>query len=173
MAGGAILLISLSYPIFYLIETGEVVNVLIAHIIYGIAQAPVASILTTAITEMFSFATHCTGGAIGCNAALTITGGLTPIICQWIYHLTVNIYSLDDHITSFALVHLLFVLFSKETRRDVCASLASFTQAIQPVARNSAGRLVLPRATLHVPVPLRSRTACAMSPGFAFFCPRR
>ncbi|MEM9633483.1 MAG: MFS transporter [Pseudomonadota bacterium] len=118
MAAGAILFILLSYPIFYLIETGSLINVIIACIIYGIALAPTASILTTAIAEMFPFATRCTGGAIGYNAALTIAGGLTPIICQWIYHLTGSIYSLDYYITSLALVHLLFVLFSKETKNN-------------------------------------------------------
>jgi hypothetical protein len=35
-------------------------------------SAPTASIVTAAITEMFPFATRCTGGAIGDNAAPAI-----------------------------------------------------------------------------------------------------
>jgi MFS family permease len=118
MAFGAGLFILVSYPIFYLINTGSLFNVIVACIIYGIALAPTASILTTAIAEMFPFATRCTGGAIGYNAALTIAGGLTPIICQAIYRWTDDIYSLDYYITLLAIIHLLFVLMSKETKNN-------------------------------------------------------
>jgi len=118
MGVGAGLFILTSYPIFFLIDTGDLSNVIIAMVIYGIALAPTASILTTAITEMFPFATRCTGGAIGYNVALTTAGGLTPIICQAIYGWTGDIYSLGYYITSLALVHLLFVIFSKETKNN-------------------------------------------------------
>ena len=118
MAAGAGLFILTSYPIFYLINTGSLLHVVIATIVYGIALAPTAAILTTAIAEMFPFATRCTGGAIGYNAALTVAGGLTPIICQAIYGWTGDIFSLDYYITSLAVVHLLFVIFSRETKNN-------------------------------------------------------
>lgn len=118
MAVGAVLFIVLSYPIFALISTGNLTLIIIACVIYGIALAPTASILTTAIAEMFPFATRCTGGAIGYNAALTIAGGLTPIICQYLYAWTDDIFSLAYYITLLAVVHLMFIIFSKETKNN-------------------------------------------------------
>ncbi|MEM7445785.1 MAG: MFS transporter [Pseudomonadota bacterium] len=118
MAIGAMLFIVLSYPIFALISTGNLTFVIIACVIYGVALAPTASILTTAIAEMFPFATRCTGGAIGYNAALTIAGGLTPIICQTIYGWTQDIQSLSYYITVLAVIHLMFIIFSKETKNN-------------------------------------------------------
>ncbi|CAA0094386.1 Proline/betaine transporter [BD1-7 clade bacterium] len=118
MATGAVLFILTSYPTFSFIAQGELSYAIIGLVIYAIALAPTAAVLTTAITEMFPFALRCTGGAIGYNVALTVAGGLTPLICQHIYRLTGDIYSLVYYITLMALIHLLFVLFSKETKNN-------------------------------------------------------
>ncbi|MGI9283473.1 MAG: MFS transporter [Endozoicomonas sp.] len=118
MAFGAILFILISYPMFFFIAKGELVYTMIGLAMYAVALAPTSAVLTTAITEMFPFETHCTGGAIGYNIALTFAGGLTPVICQQIYRLTGDIYSLVYYITLLALTHLLFVIFSKETKNN-------------------------------------------------------
>lgn len=118
MATGAILFILTSYPIFSFIAQKDLTYTIIGLAIYAVALAPTAAVLTTAITEMFPFALRCTGGAIGYNIALTVAGGLTPLICQKIYDFTGDIYSLVYYITLMALIHLLFVLFSKETKNN-------------------------------------------------------
>jgi len=118
MVFGALMYIGASYPIFYLLTQGTVLYAIFALMIYGVALAPTAAVLTTAITEMFPFETRCTGGAIGYNVALTIAGGLTPLICQWIYKWTGDVYSLVYYFTLIAVVHLLFVISSKETKNN-------------------------------------------------------
>ena len=108
IATGAIGFVIFSYPILWLIATGLV--------IYGIILAPVAAVVSTALSEMFPLEVRCTVSAIGYNGALVLFGGTTPIVAQLLVRFTHDIYSPCWYISIIAFIHLLFVLFSKETK---------------------------------------------------------
>lgn len=106
----------LSYPILLLLTSGKTSNILIGLIIYGIILAPAAAVVPAAIAEMLPFRVRCTASTIGYNLALTLFGGTTPIIAEVLLNKTQKIGSVAMFITAVAVVHLLFVLFSKETK---------------------------------------------------------
>nr|MCH9769299.1 MFS transporter [Gammaproteobacteria bacterium] len=116
MATGAVGFIILTYPFMQMLASGDSTLMLIAVIIYALVLAPVAALVPIAISEMFPFAVRCTGSAIGYNLALTIFGGTTPIVAQGLLLLTKSNSAPAWYISILALIHLLFILCSKETR---------------------------------------------------------
>lgn len=120
IAAGAVGFIVFSYPMLWMIVSGKLLLAMLALIIYGVLLAPVAAVVSAAIAEMFPFAVRCTASTVGYNLALTIFGGTTPIIAESLVTSTHDMYSPFWFISIIALIHLLFVFFSKETKdRDV------------------------------------------------------
>lgn len=56
--------------------------------------------------------------AIGYNKGLVLFGGTTPIIIETIVRFTHNLKSPFWYITVVAFLHLMFVIFSKETKDE-------------------------------------------------------
>lgn len=118
IALGAIAFIVFSYPMLYLINTGHEGLIITAMIIYGIALAPTAAVMATAIAEMFPFEARCTGTAIGYNVALVLFGGTTPIISEALLKYTNNSHLIFWYISLTAIIHLIFIIVSKETYKN-------------------------------------------------------
>lgn len=116
IAAGALGFVIFSYPILWLMASGKIVLIAVGLIIYGIILAPVAAVVSTALSEMFPFEVRCTASTIGYNGALVLFGGTTPIIAQLLVRFTHDIYSPCWYISIIAFIHLLFVITSKETK---------------------------------------------------------
>ena len=118
IALGALTFIVFSYPMLYLINTGNESLIILAMVLYGFALAPTAAVMATAIAEMFPFEARCTGTAIGYNVALVLFGGTTPIIAEAIMKYSNNSHLLFWYITLTAVIHLIFIIVSKETYKN-------------------------------------------------------
>lgn len=116
IASGAVGFIIFSYPMLWMMNTGNLTLIAIALIIYGIVLAPTAAVLPAAIAEQVPFNVRCTASTIGYNVALTLFGGTTPIICEFLLNRTKSAESPFWYISLIALFHLMFVVFSKETK---------------------------------------------------------
>ena len=120
MSIGAIGFVITSYPMTLLFSSGQPSLVTFALCIYGTFLAAVAATVPAALAEMFPFEVRCTAGALGYNLALVLLGGPTPVIAQLLVKNTDNLFSPFYFITAVALVHLIFVILSKETKdKDV------------------------------------------------------
>jgi|GEM_PF-1184370 len=120
MAIGAIGFVIFGYPMMLLLTSRQPLLVILALSVYGFFLAPVAAVLPAALAEMFPFEVRCTAGALGYNLALVLLGGTTPIIAEILVKNTNNLFSPFYYITAVALIHLMFVLLSKETKnKDV------------------------------------------------------
>jgi MHS family proline/betaine transporter-like MFS transporter len=118
LAAGAIGYVIFSYPMLWMMSTGKLSMIILALIIYGIILAPVGAVLATAIAEMFPIAVRCTASTLGYNAALVLFGGTTPIIAELLVKYTHDNYSPFWFLGIIAFIHLLFILFSKETKNS-------------------------------------------------------
>ena len=115
---GAVAFVVFSYPMLYMMSTGNQALIIVAMVIYGIALAPTAAVMATAIAEMFPFEARCTGTAIGYNLALVLFGGTTPIIAEALLKYTGNYDLIFWYISLTAVIHLIFIVVSKETYKN-------------------------------------------------------
>lgn len=118
MGAGALGFVIFAYPMELLFTSGHLWHAFIALAIYSIFLAPVAAVLPAAIAEMFPFSVRCTAGAIGYNAGLVLVGGTTPIIVESLLSVTKTASAPFLFLSTVAFVHLVFVIFSKETRNN-------------------------------------------------------
>lgn len=116
MGAGAAGMVIFGYPMVWLISTGVFYNLIIALAIYGILLAAISAVLPATLAEMFPFEVRCTAGALGYNAALVLFGGTTPIIVTELAASTGTITSAFWYLSLIAFTHLLFIIFSKETK---------------------------------------------------------
>jgi MFS transporter, MHS family, proline/betaine transporter len=76
----------LSWPLFLLLESGQLAQIAVAEIVFAILIAGYASVIPTAFVEMFHPRTRCTALAISYNASMALVGGTAPMAATWIVH---------------------------------------------------------------------------------------
>ncbi len=78
--GAAALLTVLAYPIFLLLNTGDILLILIGLIVLGVLVAVTAVIDVVLLVEVFPASIRSTGAALGHNLALATLAGPAPLI---------------------------------------------------------------------------------------------
>ncbi len=78
----------LSYPLYYLLASGDFVSMLVAALGFVMLAACFMGPAMTAAMEHFSTEVRFSGFALGYNAGAGLLGGVTPFVAGWLIHST-------------------------------------------------------------------------------------
>src|SRR5919107_2708245 len=115
---GAVLLAIWSFPLFWLVNTGSfiliVIALCVAQFFQGMMYGPQAALLA----EMFSARVRYSGASIGYQGASVFAGGLAPIIMVWLLEATGTSLSISLYVFAMAVVTFVSVYLITETYED-------------------------------------------------------
>jgi MHS family proline/betaine transporter-like MFS transporter len=115
LAAGSIGYLTLSYPLFMLLDAGGAFPY-VSQILLGVLEAALAAVAFTAFAEMFSARVRYSGTALGYNLAGMAVGGTAPYIALWLIERTGNPLSPAFFLMATAALTLAAVFSLKETR---------------------------------------------------------
>jgi MFS transporter, MHS family, proline/betaine transporter len=105
----------LTYPLFLLLNTGNLFAAVVAHIALGALLAVFISTSIAALTELFPTRVRYGGFSIGYNFSVAIFGGSSPYLAQYLVSTTGNSLAPAFIVIGGALATLLVVLTVRET----------------------------------------------------------
>jgi MHS family proline/betaine transporter-like MFS transporter len=105
----------LTYPLFLLLNMGNVVAAVAAHVALGALLAVFISTSIAALTELFPTRVRYGGFSIGYNFSVAIFGGSSPYLAQYLVSTTGNPLSPAFIVIGGAIATLLVVLTVRET----------------------------------------------------------
>lgn len=77
---GIVGFIIFSYPIFWLLTQGNIAMALAGELLFAVILSCIASIIPTALAELFQVRTRNSGMALGYNISLALFGGTAPLV---------------------------------------------------------------------------------------------
>jgi MHS family proline/betaine transporter-like MFS transporter len=105
----------LTYPLFLLLNTGNLFAAVVAHVALGALLAVFISTSIAALTELFPTRVRYGGFSIGYNFSVAIFGGSSPYLAQYLVSTTGNSLSPAFIVIGGEIATLLVVLTVKET----------------------------------------------------------
>jgi MFS transporter, MHS family, shikimate and dehydroshikimate transport protein len=120
---GAVLLAIWSFPLFWLVNTGSVILIVIALCLAQFFQGMMYGPQAALFAEMFSARVRYSGASIGYQGASVFAGGLAPIIMVWLLEktgtsLSISFYLLAMCAITFFSVYLVTETYEDEMTRD-------------------------------------------------------
>jgi MHS family shikimate/dehydroshikimate transporter-like MFS transporter len=120
---GAALLAIWSFPLFWLVNTGSFILIVIALCVAQFFQGMMYGPQAALFAEMFSARVRYSGASIGYQGASVFAGGLAPIIMVWLLEktgtsLSVSFYMLVMCAITFFSVYLITETYEGEMTRD-------------------------------------------------------
>ncbi|MDT5082623.1 MAG: hypothetical protein QOJ80_7260, partial [Mycobacterium sp.] len=118
MLSGAVLILALAFPFFWLVNTGSTGLTWIAIVaLYGVAVGLIAGVLPSFFSELFDTRVRYTGVSIAYQAPAVLVGGFTPMIATWLVaQAGGQTWTVSLYISVIAAVSLICLLMVKETR---------------------------------------------------------
>ncbi len=107
----------LTYPLFMLMNTGNLIAAILAHLVLAVIEAIFISTSIAVMTELFPTRVRYGGYSIGYNFSVAIFGGSAPFLATWLISTTGNPLSPAFYVISAAMATLLTVLTVRETAR--------------------------------------------------------
>jgi len=107
----------LSYPLFLLMNQGNLFAAGLAHVALGILLAIFLSTTIAALTELFPTRVRYGGFSIGYNISVAIFGGAAPFFATWLISATGNPLSPAFYLIAAAVATFLTLLTLRETAR--------------------------------------------------------
>jgi MHS family proline/betaine transporter-like MFS transporter len=105
----------LTYPLFVLMNTGNLVAAILAHLALAVIEAIFISTSIAVMTELFPTRVRYGGYSIGYNFSVAIFGGSAPFLATWLISVTGNPLSPAFYVIFAAVATLLTVLTVRET----------------------------------------------------------
>ncbi|MDT5072255.1 MAG: transporter, family, shikimate and dehydroshikimate transport protein [Mycobacterium sp.] len=118
MLSGAVLILALAFPFFWLVNTGSTGLTWIAIVaLYGVAVGLIAGVLPSFFSELFDTRVRYTGVSIAYQAPAVLVGGFTPMIATWLVaQAGGQTWTVSLYISVIAAVSFICLLMVKETR---------------------------------------------------------
>ncbi|MCW2730952.1 MAG: Permease of the major facilitator superfamily [Mycobacterium sp.] len=118
MLSGAVLILALAFPFFWLVNTGSTGLTWIAIVaLYGVAVGLIAGVLPSFFSELFDTRVRYTGVSIAYQAPAVLVGGFTPMIATWLVaQAGGQTWSVSLYISAIAAASFICLLMVKETR---------------------------------------------------------
>lgn len=116
LAGSAIAVAAVSYPMFTLITSGQMSSAVLGTVVLAVSFSGHATVVHTVLTEMFPTTVRYSAYSIGFSISTIIFGGSAPLVMTQLIETTGNsmVPAFASIIT--ALITLVTVFFVKETR---------------------------------------------------------
>ena len=105
----------LTYPLFLLLNTGNLAAAILSHVLLGALLAVFISTSIAALTELFPTRVRYGGFSIGYNFSVAIFGGSSPYLAQYLVSTTGNPLSPAFVVIGAAVATLLVVFTVRET----------------------------------------------------------
>jgi MFS transporter, MHS family, shikimate and dehydroshikimate transport protein len=115
---GAVLLAIWSFPLFWLVNTGSVLLIIIALCVAQFFQGMMYGPQAALFAEMFSARVRYSGASIGYQGASVFAGGLAPIIMVWLLETTGTSLSISFYLLAMCAITFFSVLLVTETYED-------------------------------------------------------
>jgi metabolite-proton symporter len=127
---GAVLLGLWSFPLFWLVDTRNIVLITVALILGQLFLSMMYGPQAALFSEMFSRQVRYSGASIGYQLAAVFAGGLAPIIMVWLLDTTgtsisVSIYMFAMAVLTFFSVYLVTETYEDEMAEDVAEKEAT------------------------------------------------
>lgn len=118
MLSGAVLILALAFPFFWLVNTGSTGLTWIAIVaLYGVAVGLIAGVLPSFFSELFDTRVRYTGVSIAYQAPAVLVGGFTPMIATWLVaQAGGQTWTVSLYISVIAAASFICLLMVKETR---------------------------------------------------------
>ena len=107
----------LTYPLFLLLNAGNLAGAIAAHVALGALLAVYLSTTIAALTELFPTRVRYGGFSIGYNVSVAIFGGAAPFLATYLISVTGNPLSPAFYLIAAAIATALTLLTIKETAR--------------------------------------------------------
>jgi MHS family proline/betaine transporter-like MFS transporter len=107
----------LTYPLFLLLNAGNLAGAITAHVTLGALLAVYLSTTIAALTELFPTRVRYGGFSIGYNVSVAIFGGAAPFLATYLISVTGNPLSPAFYLIAAAIATALTLLTIKETAR--------------------------------------------------------
>jgi len=101
--------------LFKLILTGQVLNIILGHVLFAVISSGFMAILPTFLIELFPADVRNTAFSVGYNTALGIFGGTVPMVATYLISKTQNPLSIVFYLIIVAFIVFITTLFVKET----------------------------------------------------------
>lgn len=125
VAGSAAALIVLPMPLFMLLNSGNMVVIVLAQMVLGLCVAAIMGVIWSALAELFGTGIRFSGMALGFNLGAALVGGLTPYISEWLLNATGSVYSPAWWLIGVSVVTLLTSFTLRETARADLAAVGT------------------------------------------------
>ncbi len=127
---GAVLLGLWSFPLFWLVDTRNIVLITVALVLGQLFLSMMYGPQAALFSEMFSRQVRYSGASIGYQLAAVFAGGLAPIIMVWLLDTTgtsisVSIYMFAMAVLTFFSVYLVTETYEDEMAEDVAEKEAT------------------------------------------------
>jgi MFS transporter, MHS family, proline/betaine transporter len=117
LAGSCIGFALLSYPLFLLMNQGNLVGAVLSHVALGALLAVFLSATIAALAELFPTRVRYGGFSIGYNISVAIFGGAAPFFATYLISVTGNPLSPAFYLIAAAMASLITIATIKETAR--------------------------------------------------------
>jgi len=115
----AIALMVLTYPIFYMINTGTYYVVVLSQVLLSAIVAFHMGAIPTVLVELFPTHIRFTGVALSCNLAAAVFGGTVPMIGTALHQFTGDKLAISYYLTFLAVFAIFVISFYKETYKKI------------------------------------------------------
>ncbi len=115
--GGAISLLLLAFPFFWLVNTGNTALVLAAIILGMIGHSAMYGPQAAFFSELFGTRTRYTGASLGYQLAAPFAGGLAPMIATWLLGWQGSFWPISVYLILMAVITIVSVKVAAETNR--------------------------------------------------------
>ena len=115
LLSASVLFAVLAYPLFAMMNTGNLTLAVTAHVVFAIIEALFVCCSLAAAAELFTTRVRSGGFGIGYNFSVAIFGGTAPYVATWLIDRTGNPLSPSYYVIFAAVVTLITVLTMRET----------------------------------------------------------
>jgi MHS family shikimate/dehydroshikimate transporter-like MFS transporter len=118
MLTGALLILLMAFPFFWLVDTGSLGLTWIAIVLlYGIAVGMIAGVLPAFFSELFDTSVRFTGVSIAYQVPAVLIGGFTPLIATWLVSVNDgNPWAVSVFLVAISALSLLCIALVREPR---------------------------------------------------------
>ena len=113
-----ILVILLAYPMFWVFNAGNLLNIMIAQIILAMLISAMTASFQVTVTELFPTRYRYSGMSVAYNTGNALFGGTTPMIALWIVSYTGSYYAPSIYLIVTSIVVLIAITRMPETKNS-------------------------------------------------------
>ncbi len=110
LAAAALITALFAYPLFSWIDSGTLIAVIIAQIVFAVINGAVQGPIPAAMVNLFPARLRYSAIAVGYNISLAVFGGTAPLVATWLIHRTGDLAAPAWYLIGIAVITFLVTL---------------------------------------------------------------